>query len=117
MKTFKTTLTASLLALALGTGMALAQGTTTPGTTPPAKVTTPPPAGTMTPGTTMGKTMDATKNAAKDAMDSTKKTTKRVVGAVKTRSAKSLDCSKQANDQGLHGKKRRAFRSTCMKAA
>jgi hypothetical protein len=29
------------------------------------------------------------------------------------RSAKSLECSKQADDKGLHGKERKKFRSEC----
>jgi hypothetical protein len=31
------------------------------------------------------------------------------------RSAKSLDCSKQADEKKLHGKPRKAFRSKCMR--
>jgi len=31
------------------------------------------------------------------------------------RSAASLDCSKQAEEQGLHGKKRKTFRKKCIK--
>jgi len=34
----------------------------------------------------------------------------------KPRSAKSLDCSKQADAKGLHGKARKKFRSECRKA-
>ncbi|NVN86012.1 MAG: phosphate starvation-inducible protein PsiF [Rhodopseudomonas sp.] len=37
--------------------------------------------------------------------------------AEKPHTAISLDCSKQADAQGLHGKKRKAFRKTCMKDA
>jgi hypothetical protein len=33
----------------------------------------------------------------------------------KPRSAASLECSKQANEKGLHGKERKKFRSKCMK--
>ena len=33
----------------------------------------------------------------------------------KPRSAESLECSKQADTQGLHGKKRKTFREKCMK--
>ncbi len=33
------------------------------------------------------------------------------------RSAASLECSKQADAKGLHGKERRKFRSECRKAA
>jgi hypothetical protein len=36
--------------------------------------------------------------------------------AQKPRSAKSLDCSKQADAQNLHGKPRHAFMSTCKKS-
>ena len=32
------------------------------------------------------------------------------------RTAKSLDCSKQADAKGLHGKPRKGFMSTCKKA-
>ena len=31
------------------------------------------------------------------------------------RSAKSIDCSKQADTKNLHGKERKKFRETCMK--
>ena len=33
------------------------------------------------------------------------------------RSSESLDCSKQADDKGLHGKERKKFRSACIKEA
>jgi len=33
------------------------------------------------------------------------------------RSAASLECSKQADAQGLHGKARKTFRSKCLKEA
>jgi len=36
--------------------------------------------------------------------------------AKKERSAKSIECSKQTDDQKLHGKARKTFRSKCMKA-
>ena len=35
----------------------------------------------------------------------------------KPRSAESLECSKQADAKGLHGKERKKFRSDCKKAA
>src|SRR5437762_2777504 len=35
----------------------------------------------------------------------------------KAHSPESLDCSKQADDKGLHGKERKKFRSACMKEA
>ena len=34
-----------------------------------------------------------------------------------TRSAASLECSKQADEKGLHGKARKSFRSKCIKSA
>jgi invasion protein IalB len=37
--------------------------------------------------------------------------------AEKAHSPESLDCSKQADDKGLHGKERKKFRSDCMKQA
>ncbi len=37
--------------------------------------------------------------------------------AEKPRSAASMECSKQADAKGLHGKDRKKFRSDCMKAA
>lgn len=37
--------------------------------------------------------------------------------APKARSAESLECSKQADAKGLHGKERKKFRSDCMKTA
>jgi hypothetical protein len=38
-----------------------------------------------------------------------------VAEAAPARSAKSLDCSKQADAKGLHGKERRTFRRQCMR--
>ena len=35
----------------------------------------------------------------------------------KERSAESLECSKQADAKGLHGKERKKFRSECIKSA
>jgi psiF repeat len=35
----------------------------------------------------------------------------------KARSPESLDCSKQADEKGLHGKARKKFRSDCIKQA
>ena len=35
----------------------------------------------------------------------------------KARSPESLDCSKQADEKGLHGKDRKKFRSDCIKQA
>jgi ribosomal protein L12E/L44/L45/RPP1/RPP2 len=37
--------------------------------------------------------------------------------APKEHSAESLECSKQADDKGLHGKERKKFRSECIKGA
>lgn len=37
--------------------------------------------------------------------------------AAKPRSAVSLDCSKQADEKGLHGKERHKFRSKCKRDA
>lgn len=37
--------------------------------------------------------------------------------AEKPRSTESLECSKQADEKGLHGKDRKKFRSNCMKEA
>ena len=36
--------------------------------------------------------------------------------AKKERSAKSIECSKQADAKGLHGKERKKFRSECRKS-
>lgn len=44
-------------------------------------------------------------------------TTKTEKPAPKPRSAESLDCSKQADEKGLHGKERKKFRSECIKSA
>ena len=66
--------------------------------TPFAQTTTPPPtvsppvAGKMTPKTAPKTTMPAT-----------------------PRTAESLECSKQADAKGLHGKPRKAFRAKCKK--
>jgi invasion protein IalB len=37
--------------------------------------------------------------------------------AEKAHSPESLDCSKQADEKGLHGKERKKFRSACIKEA
>jgi hypothetical protein len=37
--------------------------------------------------------------------------------AEKPRSAESIECSKQADEKGLHGKERKKFRSECLKEA
>jgi psiF repeat-containing protein len=37
--------------------------------------------------------------------------------AEKPRSTESLECSKQADEKGLHGKERKKFRSECIKEA
>jgi hypothetical protein len=37
--------------------------------------------------------------------------------AEKERSPESLECSKQADEKGLHGKERKKFRSDCIKEA
>ena len=37
--------------------------------------------------------------------------------AEKPRSPESMECSKQADEKGLHGKERHKFRSECMKEA
>ncbi|KYG22278.1 phosphate starvation-inducible protein PsiF [Bradyrhizobium sp. AT1] len=37
--------------------------------------------------------------------------------APKERSSESLECSKQADAKGLHGKERKKFRSECIKSA
>jgi hypothetical protein len=36
-------------------------------------------------------------------------------GETKPRTAKSIECSKQADAKGLHGKERKIFRSKCKK--
>jgi hypothetical protein len=43
------------------------------------------------------------------------KTTPKVKAPEKARSAESIECSKQADAKGLHGKPRKTFRSKCMK--
>ncbi len=37
--------------------------------------------------------------------------------AAKPRSTASLECSKQADEKGLHGKERKKFRAECIKSA
>ena len=36
---------------------------------------------------------------------------------IKSRSTQSMECSKRADEKGLHGKARRHFRSQCLKQA
>ena len=43
------------------------------------------------------------------------KTTPTAKPPEKPRTAESIECSKQADAKGLHGKERQAFRSKCMK--
>jgi hypothetical protein len=43
------------------------------------------------------------------------KTTPKVKAPEKARSAESIECSKQADAKGLHGKPRKTFRAKCMK--
>lgn len=43
--------------------------------------------------------------------------TAKVKTPAKPRSAESIECSKQADAKGLHGKPRKEFRASCMKAA
>ena len=38
-------------------------------------------------------------------------------GKTPARSAASMECSRQADEKGLHGKARKHFRSKCLKAA
>ena len=42
---------------------------------------------------------------------------KPAAAAKPARSTKSLECSKQADEKGLHGKERKKFRSDCLKEA
>ena len=42
---------------------------------------------------------------------------KKAERAEKPRSTESLECSKQADEKGLHGKERKKFRSACIKEA
>ena len=46
---------------------------------------------------------------------STPKANPKAPTATKIRSAESLECSKQADTQGLHGKARKTFRAKCKK--
>jgi len=43
--------------------------------------------------------------------------TKKAKTPEKPRSAKSIECSKQADEKGLHGKERKKFRKECMKGS
>lgn len=49
-------------------------------------------------------------------ISSTKKVTTTTTRVPVVRTAKSLDCSKQADAKGLHGKPRKSFMSSCKKA-
>jgi invasion protein IalB len=57
----------------------------------------------------------ATAPAAKDTKTETMAPTDKKVA--KPHSAESLECSKEADAKGLHGKERKKFRSECKKAA
>ena len=71
---------------ALSASIAFAQTTT------PAPTASPPVAGKMTPKAT---------------------TEPKTTVSAKPRTAESIECSKQADAKGLHGKERRKFRSSC----
>jgi len=43
------------------------------------------------------------------------KTIPKATTTTKARSAESIECSKQADAKGLHGKERKTFRAKCMK--
>ena len=43
------------------------------------------------------------------------KTVPKTTPSTKVRSAESIECSKQADAKGLHGKARKTFRSKCLK--
>ncbi len=51
------------------------------------------------------------------AKSDTKAATATTTKAPKQHSAESLECSKQADAKGLHGKERKKFRSECIKSA
>jgi hypothetical protein len=57
---------------------------------------------------------EATKSEAAKSEATKSEATKK---AEKPRTAASLECSKEADAKGLHGKERRKFRSECKKAA
>ncbi|MCW6506573.1 PsiF family protein [Lichenifustis flavocetrariae] len=63
-------------------------------------------------GTAMAQTPAASPATTPAATGSTTNAAKAPV----VRTAKSLDCSKQADTKGLHGKPRKTFMSTCKKA-
>jgi hypothetical protein len=88
MTTFKTALAAVALAFALSTGAAVAQTAT--GTATPPKPATAAPATTTTAPTAK-------------------------IGTPKT--PESAACSKEADAKNLHGKERKKFRASCIKAA
>ena len=70
-------------------------------------------AGSATAQTAAATTSTASKTTATRAA-STKTTTR--TNAPVARTAKSLDCSKQADAKGVHGKARKSFMSSCKKA-
>jgi hypothetical protein len=61
-----------------------------------------------------GLTQSATARAAKSGTTSTAATDEKTS---KPRSAESLECSKEADAKGLHGKARKKFRSECIRNA
>jgi hypothetical protein len=67
--------------------------------------------GTAFAQTTAPAAKDATKTETKAPADAKAPADK------KQRSAESLECSKEADAKGLHGKERKKFRSECKKAA
>jgi hypothetical protein len=67
---------------------------------------------TLLPGAAIAQTPNAASGAKVPVGAPTAKTTKAPV----VRTARSLDCSKQADAKGLHGKPRKSFMSSCKKA-
>ena len=55
--------------------------------------------------------------AAPAAKDAAPKADAKMAKEAKPRTAESLECSKQADAKGLHGKERKKFRSECKKSA
>ena len=66
-------------------------------------------------GAAVGGAASTVGGAAKGAAGAVTGTANSAAKAAKPRSAKSLECSKQADSQGLHGKDRKHFMSKCKK--
>jgi psiF repeat-containing protein len=109
------TLFAAAIALALPVGAAIAQTAPAAPTAPKAPTTT-----TTTQPTMTQKVQDTTKVATDKTVKTARKLKAKAKSLIKTAKARteaSLQCSKDADAKGVHGKPRKSFMAKCKAAA